>query len=64
MKLKYILWLIIAALVIVIFIQNTQVVTYRIFFWKISISQVILVPLILLFGFVLGVLVAKSWRKR
>lgn len=47
----------------VILIQNTQVVTMRIFFWKIAVSEVILVPSLLLLGFVVGFLVAK-WKSK
>lgn len=64
MKLKFILGLVLVALIAVILYQNKQVVIYRVFFWQISVSQIILVPLILLVGFVLGFLVAKITKKR
>lgn len=64
MKLKYIIGLILAVLVIIVFIQNTQVVNYRVFFWRISVSQIILVPLTLLIGFAFGYLIAKIRKKR
>jgi uncharacterized integral membrane protein len=63
MKWKVILVLVILALIIVLLIQNTQVVTFSIYFWKISISQVILVPIILLIGILLGVLLIRSKQK-
>ncbi len=58
---KIIVIFILMALFAVILIQNTQVVTMRIFFWKIAVSEVILVPSLLLLGFVVGFLVAK-WK--
>jgi uncharacterized integral membrane protein len=50
------------ALFVAILIQNTQVVTMRIFFWKIAVSEVILVPSLLLLGFIVGFLMAK-WKR-
>jgi uncharacterized integral membrane protein len=53
------------ALLVVILIQNTQEVVFRIFFWKISMSQVIFLPLAVLVGFLFGFFVAKvSGRKK
>ncbi len=59
MKAKTIVVLVLAALFVIILIENTQVVSLRVFFWKISMSQIILTPLTMLIGFVIGLLVAK-----
>ena len=64
MKLKLIAALVLSALVIILLVQNKQVVTYRLFFWQISISQIVLVPLILIVGFILGFIVAKLRKGR
>lgn len=64
MKLKLIAALVISALVVILLVQNKQVVTYRLFFWQISISQIILVPMILIVGFILGFIVAKLRKRR
>ena len=64
MKPKIIILLVIIALALVIIIQNTQVVTYRLFIWKISISQIILLPFAVLTGFVIGFIVAKLTESR
>ena len=53
-KTKLIILGIIAVLVIIVLLQNSQVVTFRLFFWQISISQILLMPLTLLFGFAVG----------
>jgi uncharacterized integral membrane protein len=63
MKWKIILGLVILALIVILLVQNTQEVNFSIFFWKISISQVILVPIILLIGILLGVLLVKARQK-
>jgi uncharacterized integral membrane protein len=59
MKPKIILLLVLIILFLVFLIQNTQVITLRLYFWKISMSQIILIPLVLILGFALGYGVAK-----
>ena len=52
----------ILTLLAILLLQNTQVVTLRFLFWRISMSQIILIPLVLGLGFVIGFLVGKkSW---
>jgi uncharacterized integral membrane protein len=63
MKLKTIIILILVALFVVIAIQNTQAVTIQILFWKISMSRIIFIPLLMLLGFVIGFLVAQVIKK-
>ncbi|UCF85614.1 MAG: LapA family protein [Desulfobacteraceae bacterium] len=59
MKAKTIAPLVLIALFVIILIQNTQVVTLRLFFWKVGMSQIILIPLTMLIGFVVGYIVAR-----
>jgi len=63
MKLKTIIILILVALFVVIAIQNTQAVTIQILFWKISMSRIIFIPLLMLLGFVIGFLAAQVIKK-
>lgn len=63
MKTKTIIILIIVALLVIILIQNTQVLTLQIFFWKISMSRIILITLMMIIGFILGY-TAASAKKR
>lgn len=63
MKAKTIIVLILIILFIIILIQNTQVTTVQLFFWKISMSRIILICLLMLIGFIIGFLVAKVGRK-
>ena len=60
MKAKNIVILVLIDLFLIILVQNTQVVTLRLLFWKIDVSQIIMVPLTMLIGFVIGYLVAKA----
>lgn len=66
---KIIIALVLVVLVVILLFQNTQqVVTLNLFFWEISMSQIILIPLVLVLGFVAGYLVAtfrgKARRER
>lgn len=59
MKPKVVVAFIGIALLLIILFQNTQVVTLRLLFWKISMSQILWTSLTLLVGFAAGFLVAK-----
>ena len=59
MKAKTIAPLVLITLFVIILIQNTQVVTLRLFFWKVGMSQIILIPFTMLIGFVVGYIVAR-----
>ena len=62
MKPRNIVLLVLIILFLIILAQNTQVVTLRLLFWKIEMSQVILVPVTMIIGFILGYLVATVAR--
>jgi uncharacterized integral membrane protein len=59
-------WLIVILLFLcaVILVQNMEVVSFKIFFWDVSMSRIIAFPLLVLFGFVLGFAVAKAGGRR
>ena len=63
MKPKTIIILILIVLAIVIVIQNSEIVTLQLFFWKIMMSRIIFMVGLLAVGFVLGFLVAKMTQK-
>ena len=64
MKTKTIIILVLIVLFIIILIQNTQVVTLHLFFWKVGMSQIILIPVTMAIGFVVGFIVAKVTGNR
>ncbi len=64
MKTKILIVLVLLILLAIILVQNTQEVVFRIFFWKISMSQVILVPLAVIIGFLFGFFIAKGGMKK
>lgn len=64
MKQKVLLILVLLALVVIFFVQNTGEVDFRFIFWKVGMSKVILVPLVLFLGFVIGYLAAILGQRR
>lgn len=65
MKAKMIVILVALILALIVLVQNTQVVKFRLLFWSAEISQLLLVLLTLALGFILGFLVAKlTGRKK
>ena len=61
-KHKGILIGILGTLFAVVLLQNTQVVSFKLLFWQISMSRIILFPLLVLIGFFAGYMVGKrSW---
>ncbi|MFH1458783.1 MAG: LapA family protein [Candidatus Omnitrophota bacterium] len=62
MKPKTIAILIFSGILLIILLQNTQVVSVQLLFWKISMSRIILLPLLMFIGFILGFFMGrKSW---
>jgi len=47
-------------LFLILLLQNTHVVMLHFLFWEFGMSQIILIPLILLLGFGIGFLVGKN----
>lgn len=58
MNAKTIVVLVIAVLLLIIIIQNTQVVTLKLFFWKIGMPRIVVLAVTLIVGFVTGYVVA------
>ena len=58
-KAKFIITAILAVLFGVLLMQNSEVVSLKMFFWEISMSRIIFFPVLLLAGFVIGFVVAK-----
>jgi uncharacterized integral membrane protein len=64
MKPKIIACLVLAILLLIVLIQNTQIVTLRLFFWKIGMAQILLILLTMMIGFVVGYIVARVTGNR
>ena len=64
MKAKNIVILVLIILFFIILAQNTSVVRLRLFFWEIGASQIVLIPIVMAIGFIVGFLVAKVTGKQ
>lgn len=64
MKTKILILLVFLVLFAVIIIQNNQSVPFKTFFWSFDLPKVILVPLLFFLGFLFGLVVGLSGRKR
>ena len=64
MRPKFIIVLVLITLFLIILIQNIQPVTLQLFFWKVGMPQIILIPLIMAIGFVVGFVVSKVTGKQ
>jgi uncharacterized integral membrane protein len=64
MKTKILIVAVLLILMAIVLVQNTQEVVFRVYFWKISMSQMILVPLAVLVGFAFGYFVGKMGREK
>ena len=63
MKPKYIVSLVLILLVVILLVQNTQVVDFKILFWKVSMSRSIFMAVNLLIGVALGLTLGLKRKK-
>ncbi len=64
MKPKYIAILVLVVLLVIILAQNTHAITINLFFWSISMSQVLLIFFSALAGFIIGYLTCLLTNKK
>jgi uncharacterized integral membrane protein len=60
MNSKNIVFISFLVLLLIILLQNTEVVAWRLLFWKVEMSRAIMMPLVLLIGFVAGFFTSKA----
>ncbi|RKY32982.1 MAG: DUF1049 domain-containing protein [Candidatus Omnitrophota bacterium] len=60
MKPKVIVAIVLGALFFIILLQNIQVASLKLLFWEISMSRIILFPLLMLAGFIIGFFVGRK----
>jgi uncharacterized integral membrane protein len=61
-KTKQWLIVVVAVLCLILLVQNAQVVSFNILFWKISMSRIIAFPLLILAGAVVGYILGRYSR--
>jgi uncharacterized integral membrane protein len=62
MNLKGVIILVLVVLCLVVFFQNTEVVTFRLFFWELSMSRIVLLLITLIVGIVIGYVLTTVLR--
>ena len=63
-KPKTIAILVVFVLFVIFLYQNRGDITLTLYFWKVSMSQIILIPIVLLVGFACGLAVGKLTGKK
>ena len=61
---KVIIATIVATLFLIFLLQNTQIVTIPIFFWKMQMARIMLMIIFLIIGFVAGVIALQIFNKK
>lgn len=64
MKVKSIIIVILAIIALILIAQNTEVVPIQILFWRLLMSRIVLILLMLVIGFAIGFILAKVAGKK
>ena len=64
MSFKGVIILVLVALCLVVFFQNTEVVTFRLFFWELSMSRIVMLLFTLIVGIIIGYIIATARREK
>jgi uncharacterized integral membrane protein len=62
MNFKGVIILVLVVLCLVVFFQNTGVVTFKIFFWELSMSRIVMFLFTLIVGAIIGYVIATIRR--
>ena len=63
-RIKSIAVILLAVIVLIVVVQNVETVTLRFLFWRLTLSRIVLLPLLFAAGFLTGSLVARLKQKR
>ena len=63
MNVKLIVVSVLAVLTGIVIMQNTEVVSFKLLFWQLNMSRILLLLVTLLLGFVLGFIIAKLTQR-
>lgn len=63
-NLKTILAVVLVLLSVVLVIQNAEVVTLRFLVWELAVSRIVLIPSLVLVGFLLGYVIGTAGKRR
>ena len=64
MKTKMVFIILLVVVCMILILQNTEVVSFRFFFWEFGISRIVLIPVFVLVGFIIGYIMGEKQKKR
>ncbi|TFH38398.1 MAG: DUF1049 domain-containing protein [Bacteroidia bacterium] len=64
MKTKLVVILVLTILTVIFVLQNTAVISVRLWFWEASISRALLIVLCLAIGIIIGIIIPSSGREK
>jgi uncharacterized integral membrane protein len=64
MRARSVVIIVLLILALTVVAQNTQVVTFQLFFWTLTMSRVLLLAGALVVGMLIGLLLGRPWKKR
>ena len=56
--------ILLVAVLVILILQNTGVVSLKFLFWQVSMSQVILLPIVFSLGFITGIIGLLLWKRK
>jgi len=62
MNLKGVIILVLVVLCLIVFFQNTEVVTFKLFFWELSMSRIVMLLFTLIIGIIIGYVLSTVLR--
>jgi uncharacterized integral membrane protein len=63
MKTKIIIIIILAVLLIIVVLQNTAIVTFKVWFWELSIPRALLLFVCFAMGIIIGLIIPSSRKE-
>ena len=64
MNFKGVIILVLVVLCLVVFFQNTEVVAFKVFFWELSMSRIVLLLITLIVGIIIGYVLTTILRSK
>lgn len=64
MKAKSIIIIILAIMALILIVQNTEIVPLQLLFWRVWMSRIVMIVLMLAIGFGIGYVLAAVGRKK
>lgn len=64
MRARSVVIIVLLVLFLAVVVQNTEVVAFRLLFWDLEMSRIVLLALSLAVGIIVGFLLGRPWRRK